>query len=110
MEIEVPDFIVHLEKNPNCLIIDVREPHEFEETNMGGKLMPLASLLDRLPELDSCKNDFIVVHCRSGKRSLAACDVMRTMGFSQVYSLKGGILAWNEFRNQTSTNQELNSF
>jgi rhodanese-related sulfurtransferase len=100
MEIEVSDFKAHLEKNPNCQIIDVREPHEYEETNMGGKLIPLASLLDRLSELDQYKDDFIVVHCRSGKRSIAACDVMRTMGFSKVYSLKGGILAWNEFQNQ----------
>lgn len=102
MEIEVAELKSHLEKYPDCLIIDVREPHEYEETNMGGKLIPLASLLDRLPELGPYKNDYIVVHCRSGKRSLAACDVMRTMGFSQVYSLKGGILAWNEFQSQTS--------
>jgi rhodanese-related sulfurtransferase len=102
MEIEVSELKDHLEKNPNCLIIDVREPHEFEETNMGGRLIPLSTLLDKLSELDQFKDDFIVVHCRSGKRSIAACDVMRTMGFSQVYSLKGGILAWNEFQNQTS--------
>lgn len=101
MEITVEELNAHLENNPGCLIIDVREPHEFEETNMGGKLIPLGSLLDRLSELEAYKHDFIVVHCRSGKRSIAACDVMRTMGFSQVFSLYGGILAWNDYQEHT---------
>lgn len=83
-----------MDNQAEFLLLDVREPDEYEEYNLGGKLMPLGDLLVRLDELESWRDKDVVVHCRSGKRSEAACEVMAQMGFSQVHNLQGGVMGW----------------
>jgi rhodanese-related sulfurtransferase len=83
-----------MDNKAEFLLLDVREPDEYEEYNLGGKLMPLGDLLVRLDELESWRDKDVVVHCRSGKRSEAACEVMAQMGFSQVHNLQGGVMGW----------------
>jgi len=75
-------------------LIDVREAHEVEICSLGGELIPLASLPQRLGELDPAAH--IVVHCRSGGRSAKAVNAMRSAGFENAWNLQGGILAWIE--------------
>lgn len=77
------------------LILDVREPSEFEETNINGKLIPLGTLPQRIEELEDWKNKEVIVHCRSGKRSANAQAYMEMQGFENVRNLEGGILAFN---------------
>ena len=74
------------------ILLDVRERHEFEICNLGGELIPLATLAQRLGDLDPAAHT--VVHCRSGPRSANAVNAMRQAGFSNVWNLNGGILAW----------------
>jgi rhodanese-related sulfurtransferase len=74
------------------LLLDVRESHEYEICNLGGELVPLAQLGERMPGLD--RDGHIVVHCRSGARSARAVEVLRRAGFANSWNVRGGILAW----------------
>jgi len=76
----------------DLLVLDVREPHEYQICNLGGYLIPLNDLPKRVNELDSSRE--IVAHCRSGMRSAKACEFLRQAGFTKVKNLTGGILAW----------------
>lgn len=79
----------------HLVIIDVREPHEWEICRIpGARLIPLGDLPARMHELDSA--DEIVLHCRSGARSAKALKMLRDAGFRKLKNLKGGILAWSE--------------
>jgi adenylyltransferase/sulfurtransferase len=75
-------------------ILDVREPHEFQICHIGGHLIPLRDVPQRVHELDSARD--IVVHCRSGVRSAAVVDFLTQAGFKKVWNLRGGILAWSD--------------
>lgn len=74
------------------VLVDVREPHEYEICNLGGQLIPLKTLPTRLSELDAAAH--VVVHCRSGGRSAKAVELLRASGFANAWNLQGGILAW----------------
>jgi rhodanese-related sulfurtransferase len=77
-------------------IIDVREPEEYAEFNIGVKLIPLGKIQSmQIDEIEHLKNEELIIHCRSGKRSATACMFLETMGFSNTKNLVGGMLAWN---------------
>jgi len=97
MDINVQELKERLDKNDDSFIlIDVREPHEHEEFNVGGKLIPLGSVPHELDDLEAHKDDEIVVYCRSGNRSGRAQQFMEQSGFHNVRNLEGGMLAWME--------------
>ena len=82
--------------NNEVVLIDVREPQEYAETNIpGAKLIPLGTITRAaLPDLGNKK---LVIHCRSGKRSETACEKLLCEDPAlDVYNLAGGILAWNQ--------------
>jgi sulfur-carrier protein adenylyltransferase/sulfurtransferase len=84
-----------LESADAPVLIDVREPHEFQICRISGStLMPLGDFPARMNELNSA--DEIVVHCRSGVRSAQAVNLLMKSGFRKVWNLKGGILAWSD--------------
>ena len=93
-EISVEDFNELRTKNGELVLIDVREPHEYEICNLGAKLIPLGELAQRVNELDTA--DEIVIHCHSGGRSMRATRLLRNMGFKKVKNLRGGIDEWAE--------------
>ena len=93
-EITVEEVKSLQKQGEKFLILDVREPAEYDQANMGGKLIPIGQLPDRLDELD--KDQLIVVHCKSGGRSRRAVELMMGAGFKNVKNLKGGITAWLE--------------
>jgi adenylyltransferase/sulfurtransferase len=77
------------------VLIDVREPHEFQICSIpGSKLIPLGEVPRRMHELNSA--DEIVVHCRSGMRSAQAVELLIKSGVRKIHNLKGGILAWSD--------------
>ncbi|MFY9752653.1 MAG: molybdopterin-synthase adenylyltransferase MoeB [Candidatus Acidiferrales bacterium] len=95
----VPDITprelkARLDRGDDLFILDVREPHEYQICNIGGRLIPLGELSRRAAELDSSRE--IVAHCRSGKRSAEAVEFLRKAGFRKLWNLKGGILAWSD--------------
>lgn len=82
-----------LANNFNGLLIDVREPDEYEVANIpGAKLIPLATLPDHLKELP--KDREILVHCKAGGRSARAVNLLLEHGFTNVKNVQGGIDAW----------------
>lgn len=74
-------------------LIDVREPHEYDMANLGGELIPLGTVVN---EKDKFREDVpVIVHCRSGARSAAAIsELEKRFGFTNLYNLKGGIMAY----------------
>ena len=74
--------------------LDVREPYERDIASIESQHVPLLSLPDQLSKLD--QQQAWVVFCKSGQRSQQAAQQMLAAGFSQVWSLKGGIMAWQE--------------
>src|SRR5581483_1950967 len=91
-EIQVEELKQRLDRGDDIYILDVREPHEYDICNLGGHLIPLGELPNRVNELDTSKE--IVAHCRSGMRSAKAVNFLRQAGFKKVHNLAGGILAW----------------
>jgi rhodanese-related sulfurtransferase len=78
-------------------ILDVREPHENSEFNIGGLLLPLGQIQSmQLDEIENWKEDEVIVYCRSGNRSGQACLILAAAGFSNVKNLTGGMLHWRE--------------
>lgn len=94
-DITASELKKRIDSGESLLILDVREPSEFEETNINGKLIPLGTLPQRLDEIADWKNKEVIVHCRSGKRSANAQAYMEMQGFDNVRNLEGGILAYN---------------
>ncbi len=93
-EITVQELKVRMDRKDDFVLVDVREPHEYQICHLNGTLIPLGDLPSRVHELNSA--DDIVVHCRSGVRSGKAVDFLRKAGFRKVKNLKGGILAWSD--------------
>lgn len=84
-----------IDRHDNFLLLDVREPHEYQICNIpGAKLIPLGDLPKRVNELDSSVE--IVAHCKMGGRSAKAVDFLRQAGFKKVKNMTGGILAWSD--------------
>ncbi len=93
-DITVTELKQRLDAGENIHIIDVREPWEFEEFNIKGKLIPLGDLQGKIDDLDAWMNEEVVVHCKSGGRSAAAVDFMTRQGFKNARNLAGGMMAW----------------
>ena len=78
-------------------LVDVREPHENAEFNIGGTLLPLGKILSMQTEdIEDWKNQEVICYCRSGQRSMQACLMLETFGFTDVKNLTGGMLGWKE--------------
>lgn len=88
---------LQLINHKNALVLDVREENEFKTGHiLNSRLIPLGKLKERIGELERYREQPIVVVCRSGQRTNAACVLLGKQGFSLVYNLAGGILAWQK--------------
>ena len=93
--ISVEAFLELKESGEDYQLIDVREPFEFEIAEMGGELIPLATIAQNADRIS--KNKKVIVHCKAGKRSAEAIKELQAIyGFDKLYNLEGGILAWAE--------------
>lgn len=80
-------------------LVDVREPEEHTEFNIGGIFLPLGNILSfHTDEIEQLKDKEVICYCRSGKRSMQACLMLETMGFTNTLNLEGGVLAWQEIQ------------
>lgn len=100
------DLAERMEKNPGVLILDVREPYEFEAMHIRGSVNVPRGILESacewdydetLPELASARQREVVVVCRSGRRSVLAVAVMQQLGYENAVSLKTGLRGWNDY-------------
>ena len=92
-EVTVQELKKLMDSNADFQLIDVREPHEYDICNLDGELIPMSDIPNNVDKI--AKDKQVVIHCRSGKRS---GDMLlwleKNHGFTNLYNLKGGILAW----------------
>ena len=93
-EISVQELKEKIDKGEDFQLIDVREDFEYQVSNLGGELIPLGGILIETDKIDKDKE--VIIMCRSGKRSAAAVMQLEAQGFTNLYNLYGGILAWQE--------------
>jgi rhodanese-related sulfurtransferase len=86
-----------LDNGETLHLIDVREPHENAEFNIGGVLLPLGKIQTMMiDDIEDLKNEEVICYCRSGQRSMNAAMMLETFGFTNVSNLAGGMLGWKE--------------
>jgi len=96
-EVTPRDVKSMLDKGDKFLFIDCRLPNEYQITHIDGtKLIPLQQIGQHISSLRQNANDKIIVHCRSGGRSMQFAQLLRQNGFADVKSMAGGILLWNK--------------
>jgi sulfur-carrier protein adenylyltransferase/sulfurtransferase len=96
-EVTPRDVKSMLDRNDNFVFIDCRLPNEYQITHIEGtKLIPLQQIGQHIGSLKQHQDDKIVVHCRSGGRSMQFAQLLRQNGFADVKSMAGGILLWNK--------------
>jgi adenylyltransferase/sulfurtransferase len=91
-QLSVKELKRRIDAGEDVYILDVREPHEYQIANIGGKLIPQNDVPRRLAEIDRDRE--VIVHCRSGVRSQKIAEFLSQSGYPKVTNLAGGILAW----------------
>jgi rhodanese-related sulfurtransferase len=95
--ISVEELKNRLSNGEKLNLVDVREPSEHAEFNIGGELIPLGNIRAmNVESLEALKDQELIVYCRSGNRSGQACQILDMLGFTNTKNLQGGMLAWNK--------------
>ena len=95
-EVSAAEVAAAQQRGDSFLLLDVREPSEFEQAHIDGAvLLPLGELEARLDELAEWRERRVVAQCHHGGRSAAACQILLANGFGDVSNLVGGIEAWS---------------
>lgn len=82
-------------KEQGAILLDVREPDEYDQGHAPDSvLIPLGQLKNRLHELRALGAKPVAVICRSGRRSALAAEILGEAGFTKVYNVQGGMIAW----------------
>src|SRR5258705_9976739 len=86
-----------VDADENIHLVDVREPSENSEFNIGGVLLPLGEIRNMQTDvIDDWKDEEIIAYCRSGNRSGIAAQFLEQMGFQNVKNLVGGMISWKQ--------------
>ncbi len=105
-EIKPWDLVDRMEKNPDLLLLDVREPYEFDAMHIHGSINIPRGILESacewdyeetVPELVEARDREIAVICRSGYRSVLAAHSLQVLGYNNVVSLCTGLRGWNDY-------------
>ena len=95
--ISVGELKARVDAGESLHLLDVREPFEHENFNIGGVLLPLGKIQSlQTDEIDEWKDQEIICYCRSGNRSGQACLILESAGFTNVKNLSGGMNAWQD--------------
>ena len=94
MDITVQELKQKLDSGEDFVFIDVREPYEYSEFNLGAQLIPMGQMAQQLADFEDHKENEIIVHCRSGARSGMIQGLMEKAGFKNVRNVTGGVIAW----------------
>mgnify|MGYP001039796103 CR=1 FL=1 len=95
-DITVTELQEKIENSEKVQLLDVRQPHEREEFNIGGEFIPLGELTNRMADMPFDKEKEVIIYCRSGNRSGVAKELMEKQGFEKARNLLGGMLAWSK--------------
>lgn len=93
-EVTVQELKEMMDRNDEFQLIDVREPFEYEVSNLNGLNIPLGGIVIESDKVS--KDKPVIIQCRSGKRSAQAVMLLEQQGFDNLANLKGGIVAWKE--------------
>ena len=94
-EVTVQELKTMKDQKEDFQLIDIREEYEFDICDLGGELIPMGDIVDHLDKINKTKK--VVLHCRTGKRSASVLQMLEQQhGFTNLYNLKGGIMAWAE--------------
>jgi rhodanese-related sulfurtransferase len=100
------DLEARLQENPDLLIVDVREPYEFDAMHIAGSISVPRGILESaceweyeetIPALVQARDREVVVVCRSGYRSVLAAHSLQVLGYRNVISLKTGLRGWKDY-------------
>ena len=100
------DLEERLNENPSLLLLDIREPYEFEAMHIKNSLNVPRGVLETacewnyeetVAQLVESRDKEIIVACRSGNRSVFVCEVMQQLGYKNVASLKTGLRGWSDY-------------
>jgi rhodanese-related sulfurtransferase len=95
--ITVEELKSRMDAGEKLNVVDVREPHEYAEFNIGALHIPLGKIQTmQIDEIEDLKDEELILHCRSGVRSAQAGLFLEAMGFRNVKNLVGGMLDWQE--------------
>jgi rhodanese-related sulfurtransferase len=95
--ISVEELKAKLETGESLHLVDVREPAEHADFNIGGLLLPLGKIQTMQTDpIDDWKDQEVICYCRSGNRSGQACLILETAGFTNVVNVSGGMMAWQD--------------
>jgi rhodanese-related sulfurtransferase len=95
--ITVEEVKKRMEAGEKLNLVDVREPNENADFNIGGTLLPLGMIRSmQIDEIEELKEEEVILYCRSGNRSGQAAMFLETMGFQNTKNLVGGMLAWQQ--------------
>ena len=95
--ISVDELKKRIDAGEQINLVDVREPNENAEFNIGGTLLPLGEIRNyNTDAIDDLKYKEVILYCRSGNRSGIATQILEQMGFTNVKNLTGGMLAWKQ--------------
>ncbi len=94
-EINVTDLKKLIDEKADIQLIDVRETWENEMANIGGELIPMGEVVEKVDKISKDKQ--VIIYCRSGRRSANVIVLLEQMHqFDNLYNLEGGILAWSD--------------
>jgi rhodanese-related sulfurtransferase len=108
------DLEERMQENPDLLVLDVREPYEYDLMHIPGSMAVPRGILETacewdyeetIPELVKARDREIVVVCRSGYRSVMAARAMQELGYKNVTSLKTGLRGWNDYEQPLQDSQ-----
>ncbi len=95
--ISVEELKARIDAGETLHLLDVREPFEHEDFNIGGVLLPLGRIQTlQTDEIDGWKDQEVICYCRSGNRSGQACMILEGAGFTNLKNLSGGMNAWQD--------------
>ena len=93
--ITVEQLKERIESGEKLNLIDVREPHEHSDFNIGGLLIPLGKIQSmQIEDIDELRNKEVICYCRSGNRSMQAAMILEQIGFTDTVNVVGGMLDW----------------
>ncbi|EMI46025.1 MULTISPECIES: rhodanese-like domain-containing protein [Pirellulaceae] len=96
IEVSVEEVDALRKSGKDFILLDVREQQEYDTARIeGARLLPMSELRTRLGELESHRDDHIVVQCHHGGRSMQVTQALRGVGFTQVQNMAGGIDQWS---------------
>jgi len=95
--ITVDELKARMDKGENINLVDVREPYERADFNIGGRFVPIGQIQQmQFDELEDLKDAEVILYCRSGNRSGIAGQFLEQFGFKNTVNLTGGMVAWEK--------------